>query len=77
MKITVEAVVAAPIEDVWSAWTTPEDIKQWNAASADWHTTRAAVDLRVGGAFSARMEPGTGAWASISAGRTPGSGRTS
>jgi len=26
MKITVEAVVNAPIEDVWRAWTSPEDI---------------------------------------------------
>lgn len=29
---------------------------QWNAASVDWHTTRATVDPRLGGAFSARME---------------------
>jgi uncharacterized protein YndB with AHSA1/START domain len=56
MKITVEATVAAPIEQVWHAYTTPEDIKQWNAASDDWHTTAATVDLRVGGAFSSRME---------------------
>ena len=56
MKITVETKVAAPIENVWRAWTTPDDIKQWNAASDDWHTTRATVDLRVGGAFSSRME---------------------
>jgi uncharacterized protein YndB with AHSA1/START domain len=27
-----------------------------NAASDDWHTTAATVDLRVGGAFSSRME---------------------
>jgi uncharacterized protein YndB with AHSA1/START domain len=56
MKITVETTVAAPIETVWRAYTTPEDIKRWNAASDDWHTTSAAVDLRVGGAFSSRME---------------------
>lgn len=56
MKISVETTVAAPIERVWRAYTTPEEIKQWNAASADWHTTAAAVDLRVGGAFSSRME---------------------
>src|SRR4051812_11705225 len=29
MKITVETKVAAPVEEVWRAWTTPEDIKQW------------------------------------------------
>ncbi len=56
MKITVETKVAAPIKEVWKAWTTPEDIKQWNAASDDWHTTAATVDLRVGGSFSSRME---------------------
>jgi uncharacterized protein YndB with AHSA1/START domain len=55
-KITVETTVAAPIEQVWHAWNTPDDIKQWNAASDDWHTTRSAVDLRVGGGFSSRME---------------------
>ena len=56
MKITVETTVAAPIDKVWRAYTTPADIKQWNAASDDWHTTTSTVDLRVGGAFSSRME---------------------
>src|SRR6478752_2000798 len=56
MKIHVETTVAAPIEQVWRAYTTPADIKQWNAASDDWHTTAATVDLRAGGAFSSRME---------------------
>ncbi|MFM2052244.1 MAG: hypothetical protein RL456_281 [Pseudomonadota bacterium] len=54
--ITVEARVRASPDAVWRAWTTPADIVRWNAASDDWHTTRAAVDLRVGGAFSSRME---------------------
>ena len=56
MKISVETTISAPIDQVWRAYTTPEDIVQWNAASDDWHTTAAAVDLRVGGAFSSRME---------------------
>lgn len=56
MRITVETTVAAPVEEVWRAYTTPEDIKRWNAASDDWHTTAATVDLREGGAFSSRME---------------------
>jgi len=60
MKISVETIVAAPVEQVWRAYTTPEDIKQWNAASDDWHTTAATVDLRVGGAFSSRMEAKNG-----------------
>ncbi len=56
MKITVETVVQAPLSEAWRAYTTPEDIVQWNAASEDWHTTRATVDLRVGGQFLSRME---------------------
>ena len=56
MKISVEATVAAPVADVWRAYTTPEDITQWNAASDDWHSPRASVDLRVGGTFCSRME---------------------
>lgn len=56
MKITVSTVVRAPLAEVWAAYTTPEDIVQWNAASADWHTTSAAVDLRAGGRFRSRME---------------------
>jgi uncharacterized protein YndB with AHSA1/START domain len=62
MKITVETEVAAPINSVWRTYTTPEDIKQWNAASDDWHTTAATVDLRVGGNFSSRMEAKDGSF---------------
>lgn len=62
MKITVESLVKAPIAEVWRAYTTPDDIKSWNAASPDWHTTQAFVDLRVGGAFSSRMEAKDGSF---------------
>jgi uncharacterized protein YndB with AHSA1/START domain len=62
MKIVVSTVVAAPLAEVWRAYTTPEDIMAWNAASADWHTTAAAVDLRVGGKFSSRMEARDGSF---------------
>ena len=56
MKITVEANVKADLGKVWSAWNDPEAIKQWNAASDDWHTPRSSVDLREGGKFVTRME---------------------
>lgn len=62
MKITVETLVNAPIAKVWRAYTTPEDIKQWNTASADWHTTQSTVDLRVGGSFTSRMEAKDGSF---------------
>ena len=62
MKITVSTLVKAPIDEVWRAYTTPDDIKAWNAASPDWHTTSATVDLRPGGKFSSRMEARDGSF---------------
>ena len=62
MKITVEAIVKAPVSEVWRAYTTPDDIKLWNAASDDWHTTKSTVDLRAGGAFTSRMEAKDGSF---------------
>lgn len=62
MNITVMTTVDAPIERVWAAYITPEDIVEWNAASDDWHTTKSTVDLRVGGQFSSRMEAKDGSF---------------
>lgn len=62
MKITVSTVVAAPIAEVWRAYNSPDDIKIWNTASPDWHTTASAVDLCVGGKFSSRMEAKDGSF---------------
>jgi len=56
MKISIETHVDAPIDRVWTDWNDPRAIEQWNAASPDWHTPRASVDLREGGKFCARME---------------------
>lgn len=62
MKIVVSTLVQAPIHVVWRAYTTPADIVAWNAASPDWHTTAATVDLRPGGRFSSRMEAKDGSF---------------
>ena len=62
VKITVQVSVKATIDKVWKAWTTPADIIQWNAASDDWHTTKAENDLKVGGKFSYRMEAKDGSF---------------
>jgi len=56
MKISVQTTIDAPLAEVWRAYSEPEAIKQWNAASDDWHTTSSTVDLRPGGKFSSRME---------------------
>ncbi|MGG9962764.1 SRPBCC family protein [Ferruginibacter sp. SUN106] len=60
--LTIAATINAPVQKVWAYWTTPKDIIQWNAASDDWHTTKAENDLRVGGSFSSRMEAKDGSF---------------
>jgi uncharacterized protein YndB with AHSA1/START domain len=62
MNITIETTVHATIDKVWRAYTSPEDIIKWNAASDDWHTTSSSVELRVGGTFSSRMEAKDGSF---------------
>jgi len=54
-RITVAAEINAPLQKVWDAWSNPYAIKQWNQASADWHTTEAENDLSEGGQFRFHM----------------------
>ncbi len=54
-RITVAAEIQAPLKKVWNAWNNPEAVKQWNQASADWHTTEAENDLSEGGQFRYHM----------------------
>lgn len=54
--IIVTTQVNASIEKVWEVWNAPEHIVNWNAASPDWHTTKAINDLREGGQLICRME---------------------
>lgn len=61
-QVTIEATIQASLEKVWSVWTSPEHIVKWNAASDDWHTTKAENDLRVGGRFLSRMEAKDGSF---------------
>ena len=61
-KITVEAIVKAPVEKVWKFWAGPEHIMQWCNASPDWHAPRAENDLREGGKFLTRMEAKDGSF---------------
>lgn len=61
-KITVEATANAPVEKVWKAWNTPEDIIQWNTPDPSWHTPRSENDLRINGKFKNRMEAKDGSF---------------
>ncbi len=61
-KITVQAKISAPLDQVWKCWINPEDILCWNAASDDWQTTRAENFLEAGGKFNYRMEAKNGSF---------------
>jgi len=55
-KLTVETLARADLDSVWTAYSNPDDITQWNSPDPSWHSPRSQVDLREGGAFSTRME---------------------
>ncbi|MEZ5778184.1 MAG: SRPBCC family protein [Paracoccaceae bacterium] len=61
-RITVDTTIDAPVERVWEAYTTPDDITQWNFASDDWCCPSAEADLKVGGTYKARMEAKDGSF---------------
>lgn len=61
-QITISTVLKAPVERAWQAYTAPAEITQWNFASDDWCCPSADVDLRVGGAYRARMEAKNGSF---------------
>lgn len=54
--LTVATTINATTEKVWKSFTDPHHITKWNQASPDWHSPWSKNDLRVGGAFSTRME---------------------
>jgi uncharacterized protein YndB with AHSA1/START domain len=51
VKITVETDITAEINNVWTCWTAPEHIVNWNFASDEWHCPSAENNLRPGGKF--------------------------
>lgn len=56
MQITIETTVNAPMDRVWRAWITPQDITKWNFAIDEWCCPDAKLEFEVGGDFSYRME---------------------
>ena len=52
----LKRIFAAPREKVFRVWTKPEEIRQWFAASDEYDTPIAEVDLRVGGKFRMGMK---------------------
>lgn len=55
-KVTVKSNIKSNLKKVWTYWTAPEHITNWNFATADWHCPSAKNNLKVGGTFNSRME---------------------
>ena len=53
--VRIERTFAAPAEDVFDAWTSPEVMRRWFHCASDWETPEANVDLRVGGSVRVVM----------------------
>ena len=53
--ITIETTIKQPVEQVWSAWNDPGQVKNWAFASDDWGAEGLRNDLRVGGQVVSRM----------------------
>ncbi len=61
-KITVSAIIDAPVAKAWDCYTNPDHITNWNFATNDWQCPSASNDLRPGGKYSARMEAKDGSF---------------
>ena len=53
----VERVVAAAAQDVFDAFTRPEEIRKWHVPGPDFHVCIAETDLQVGGRYRIGMQP--------------------
>jgi uncharacterized protein YndB with AHSA1/START domain len=54
LDLVFERIVDIPRELIWTAWTTPEDLKPW-FTPAPWKTVDCEIDLRPGGIFRTMM----------------------
>ena len=59
LDLRLERVVAAPVERLWTAWTSPDHLTKW-FAPLPYITTECEVELRPGGVFRTVMRAPTG-----------------
>jgi len=67
--IRLEQAVAAPIDQVFAAWTNPEQMARWYAPTDDFTTPIAESDPRVGGRYRVAMKHKDRAEANIVSGQ--------
>ena len=61
-RITVTATVNAAAAKVWTYYTAPAHITNWNFAHPSWCCPTASNDLKIGGIYKARMEARDGSF---------------
>jgi uncharacterized protein YndB with AHSA1/START domain len=59
--VRIERTFAAPAEEVFDAWTSPDVMRRWLHCAEDWETPVAEVDLQVGGRVRVVMRRPDGA----------------
>lgn len=55
LDLVLERILDVSPEQVWKAWTTPEQLVKW-FTPAPWKTVECEIDLRPGGAFCTVMQ---------------------
>lgn len=61
-KVTVTATINADVKKVWDYYTNPKHITNWNFADPSWRCPSASNDMKIGGAYKARMEAKDGSF---------------
>jgi uncharacterized protein YndB with AHSA1/START domain len=61
--LVVQSEIECPLETVWSYFTDPKHIQNWNFASDDWHCPEATSVFQVGGKFNNKMAAKDGSFA--------------
>lgn len=56
LLVNVTRVLPVPRDDVFRAWTTPEEIKRWFATPPGYTIPKVEVDLKPGGSYEIHME---------------------
>lgn len=54
--ITIKANISKERQQVWTYYTEPAHITQWNFATDEWCCPNAENDMTIGGQYKARME---------------------
>ncbi len=59
-QLVISKTIAAPVDRVYGAWTTPELMKRWFAPSDEMTVPIADVDLTIGGRYRLQMRNSDG-----------------